>query len=288
MMAGKAMRTRHLTPALLVVLLALPARAEAPLAPVASAAVVEAPPPLRLSWVYDGGAVAASAAAIGLSTLISVDTSIRWHTQILPIDDHLKGRYSSTAAHTSDVLLAVDVVAPVALFAGRGFDREVGKRVAIYGETILAGLALNSVVKYAVGRPRPYAYSDDPAVVAYAEGQGKDSRLSFYSGHASTTFSASVAGAYLFAQSTSDLNARAAVWGAELALAGATADLRTRAGKHFYSDVMVGAVVGSGLGVLIPYLHGGPKVRLSKREWLAIVLGPLVGIAVGELLPVGQ
>jgi hypothetical protein len=44
-------------------------------------------------------------------------------------------------------------------------------------------------------------------------------------------------------------------------------------------------VIGSGLGVLIPYLHGGPKVHLSKLEWLAIALGPLVGIAVGELLP---
>lgn len=285
MMAG--MPKRYLAPALLVFLLAAAARAQETAAPEAKQAAVETAAPLRLSLAWDGSAVATSAAAVGLSTLISVDTTSRWQTQLLPIDDHVKGRYSAQAAKASDILLAVDVVTPVALFAGRGFDGEVGKRVVIYSETLLAGLALNSLVKSLVGRPRPYVYSDDPAVVAYAEGQGRDSHLSFYSGHASTTFSASVAGAYLFAQSTSDSTARAAVWGTELALAGATADLRTRAGKHFYSDVLVGAVVGSGLGVLVPYLHGGPRVRLSKLEWLAIVLGPLVGIAVGELLPVG-
>ena len=66
-----------------------------------------------------------------------------------------------------------------------------------------------------------------------------------------------------------------------------TADLRTRAGMHFYSDVLVGAVVGSAVGVALPYFHGGRKVHLSKLEWLAILLGPLLGVAIGELLPVG-
>jgi membrane-associated phospholipid phosphatase len=282
------MRKRHLGCALSVLLLAAPLRAEpAPPAAGGEAGRSEPAPTLRLGWLGDGAALGLSTAALGLSTLIPVDTNTRWSTQLLPIDDHLEGRYSSRAAKLSDTLLAVDVVAPVALFAGRGFDRETGKRVVIYAETLLAGLAVNGLVKSVVGRPRPYVYSDDPSVVAYAQGQGRDSRLSFYSGHASTTFSASVAGAYLFAQSTTDTNARAVVWGTELALAGATADLRTRAGKHFYSDVLVGATVGAGLGVLIPYLHGGPKVHLSKLEWLAIVLGPLVGVAVGELLPVG-
>jgi membrane-associated phospholipid phosphatase len=258
-----------------------------PAAPADPAPEQSAPRSLQLSWLHDASTVVASAATFGLSTLISVDRSTRWNTQLLPFDDHLKGRYSSTAATVSDVLLGVDVGAPVILFSGLGFDRELGKRVAIYGETLLVGLALDGVVKSLVARPRPYVYSDDPKVMAYAESQGRDSHLSFYSRHASTTFSASVAGAYLFAQSTTDTRARAAVWGTELALAGATADLRTRAGMHFYSDVLTGTAIGTALGVLIPYLHGGPKVHLDKLEWLAIVLGPLLGVALGEMLPVG-
>ena len=119
----------------------------------------------------------------------------------------------------------------------------------------------------------------------YAQSQGKDSHLSFFSGHASTTFAASVAGAYLFAQNTADKRARAAVWGFELALAGATANLRTRAGKHFYSDVIVGALVGAAVGFAVPRLHGGPRVELSAAEWAAIGNASVLGVAVAQLLP---
>lgn len=266
-------------------LLAAPALAQEIPLPAAAPPVAEDARPLRLSPVWDGAAFVLSSATVALAPLFPVDTTARWKTQLLPIDDHLKGRYLASAAKVSDVLLAMDVAVPAALFTGQGFQRETGKRIAVYAETILVSLALDSLAKPLVGRARPYAYSDDPVLVAHAASEGRDSRQSFYSRHSSTTFAASVSGAYLFAQSTPDLNARAAVWGTELALAAATADLRTRAGMHFYSDVLAGAAVGTGLGVLIPYLHGGPKVRLSKREWAAIVLGPVLGIAFGELVP---
>jgi membrane-associated phospholipid phosphatase len=259
-----------------------------PSLPIAPTSTEQGAPALRLSWLGDSAAALAAGTGIALSTLVSVDQSSRWHTQMLPFDDRLKGRYSPGAAELSNILLTADVVAPGALFLGSGLNRATGARMVVYAETILVQFALDAMVKPWVGRPRPYVYSDDPTVVAYAQGKGRDSHFSFYSVHASTSFSASVAGAYLYAQSTSDTNARAAVWGVELALAAATSDLRTRAGQHFYSDVLVGASIGSTLGVLIPYLHGGRKVHLSKLEWLAIALGPLVGIAAGELLPTGS
>ncbi len=240
---------------------------------------------LHLGWWLDGSMTGAAVAALGLATLIPVDNSSTWKTQLLPVDDLLEGRYSANAGRLSDIILGIDVAVPVALFAGRGLDCESGKRVFVYGETLLVALALDATIKPLVSRPRPYTYSNDPAVTDFAKSQGNDAHLSFYSRHANTTFAASVAGAYLFAQSSTDTNARAAVWGVELAMASATSDLRTRAGMHFYSDVLVGALIGSSLGLVIPYLHGGPKVHLSKMEWLAIVLGPLAGIALGELLP---
>jgi membrane-associated phospholipid phosphatase len=254
-------------------------------------AVLPSPPaeperPLHMGFLLDGSLFVAGAAAIGFSTWISVDRSARWDTQLMPGDDHLKGRYSAGAAKRSDILLAVDVSLPIALFTGQGITAETGKRMAIYLESILVSEALCALVKPIVGRPRPYVYSSDPALAAYRESEGRDAYLSFYSGHSSTAFTASVSSALLFAQSTSDINARAAVWGVELALAAATADLRTRAGKHFYSDVLVGSLTGAAVGLAVPLLHGGPKVRLHKLEWLAIALGPLLGVAVGELMPV--
>jgi membrane-associated phospholipid phosphatase len=245
-----------------------------------------APVAPRTSYVVDGTVTALAALGTAAVALLPVDTTVRWQSQLLPFDKRLEGRASASAARTSDILAAVDVVVPLGLLLGRsGMDAAFGKRTLVYGETVLLGLFLNGVTKYLVGRPRPYVYSDEPCVQAYARGQGKDSHLSFYSGHASTTFAASVAGAYLFAQSTTDKHARAVVWGFELALAGATANLRTRAGKHFYSDVIVGAVVGAAVGFAVPRLHGGAKVELSAIEWVAIGSAPMVGVTIAQLLP---
>jgi membrane-associated phospholipid phosphatase len=256
------------------------------LAPSAAHAQDTAPAAPKVRWALDGSITGAAVLGTVLVSLIPVDTSTRWRTQLLPVDRRLEGRSSSSAARTSDILATVDVVMPLGLLLGQsGMNEAYGKRALLYGETVALSLLANGVTKYLVARPRPYVYSDDPRVQDYAQREGKDSHLSFYSGHASTTFAASVAGAYLFAQNTTDKRARAAVWGFELALAGATANLRTRAGKHFYSDVLIGALVGAAIGFAVPRLHGGPSVALSPVEWVAIGSAPIVGALVAQLLP---
>jgi membrane-associated phospholipid phosphatase len=45
------------------------------------------------------------------------------------------------------------------------------------------------------------------------------------------------------------------LWLGSEALAATTAVLRVEAGKHFWSDVAVGALVGSAVGYLVPQLH---------------------------------
>jgi hypothetical protein len=108
--------------------------------------------------------------------------------------------------------------------------------------------------------------------------------VSFYSGHSSTAFTAAIAGSLLYAESAPTPAAKLVVWGSELALAGATANLRIRAGKHYYSDVVVGAMVGSGLGILIPALHGGAYTP-DGVEMLTAGGGLLVGIVASQLVP---
>jgi membrane-associated phospholipid phosphatase len=238
-------------------------------------------------WGRDGAITGAAAVGAALAALIPVDTTAVWQRQLLPLDAGLEGRLSQQAAATSDALAAVDVMTPLGLLVGQGngFNAANDRRLLLYAESIAVSVFVNSVTKYLVGRPRPYVYSTDPRVKAYADSQGKDSRLSFFSGHASTTFAASVAGSYLFAQASGDKATRAGVWGFELALATATARLRTRAGKHFYSDVIVGAIVGAGVGYAIPRLHGGPAYRPSAAEWIVIATAPLAGLGLAQLVP---
>lgn len=219
---------------------------------------------------------------------IPVDRSRRWRSEILSIDEGVRGTYSSQASSISDATLALTLAAPIFAVGVRGLEPSTGHRAMIYTEALAATAFLTQTSKYVVQRPRPFVYSEDPRLRRKAE--EADSRLSFFSGHSSMAFAAAVSGSYLFAAQSDDEAARAVFWGVELALATTTAGLRVRAGKHFPSDVFLGAAVGTGLGVAIPRLHLDPPSRYSPTlaEWTGMVGGVTAGLAAAVLLPASQ
>jgi hypothetical protein len=152
----------------------------------------------------------------------------------------------------------------------------------VYGETLGANLLLNALSKVLFARPRPYTYR-------FPAGTEPDDDwyVSFYSGHSSTAFASAIAGSYLFAESAPDRTSRLFMWGTELALASATATLRTRAGKHYYSDVIVGGLVGIGVGIGVPVLNGA-RYRPEPAELATAGGGLVVGIVTAALLPFDQ
>ncbi|MBA3539840.1 MAG: phosphatase PAP2 family protein, partial [Deltaproteobacteria bacterium] len=164
-----------------------------------------------------------------------------------------------------------------------------GDRLMIYAETMAIDLALMQVTKYLVQRPRPYAYNPSAAAKAYTRAAGDDARLSFYSGHAAMSFGAAVSGAYLLGASEVHPNIRMLAWGMGMATAATTANLRVRAGKHFYSDVVIGAAVGIAVGYLVPALHATDAPYSPSAGELAMGgVGLLVGMLGSELIPLGN
>jgi len=111
-----------------------------------------------------------------------------------------------------------------------------------------------------------------------------DAHLSFYSGHSSTSFAAAVSGAFLFAEGAPDEASRCVMWATEFALAAATANFRVRAGKHYYSDVLVGALVGSALGVSVPLLSGASYAP-TALEYASMGGGLVVGATLSQIVP---
>lgn len=215
-------------------------------------------------------------------------TSSEW----LAWDDTVRGRLSTMASAASDATLLGVVALPIGFDLRYGFDTPSVNAALIYGEVLWANVLLNTIVKYSAPRLRPYTYRI-PAAAAYVESQGVDAYLSFYSGHASTAFAAAVGGAYLFTAAHPDSAVNPWLWGFESALATATAILRIRAGKHFYSDVVVGAVTGSALGVAIPLAEGVQRAPSATEMafaaggtligGLAVVVAPFPEDAVGAL-----
>lgn len=176
----------------------------------------------------------------------------------LGLDRSVVGNHSVAARSWSDGLITGLTVAPLLLVAvdhgwqsGDARDALLTDAVLL-AETASVNLALNTVVKHAVGRKRPLTYD---ASWSDADRSSADASLSFYSGHSATAFAMATATSRIFMIRHPDSDWVLPLWLGAEALAATTAVLRVEAGKHFWSDVAVGALVGSAVGYLVPELH---------------------------------
>lgn len=257
------------TSALLVGLLSLPAGAqEATLAhdPARDAAVIagvgslwiisetqlkDILAPARCRWCESDGH--------GRSTLNGFDAGVR---NTLRWNDH-----GETAASISDVMgfLVVPTLALglPALVAPRDRPTEsafVDGMVVIEAAIVAAGL--NQVGKFIAGRERPFVHAM-PEADKGKTSRPNDNNVSFFSGHTTLTFALATA-----AGTVSSMHKRPyapLVWGTGLSLAAGTGYLRIAADKHYATDVLVGMIVGSAVGVGLPLAFHSPADAPAAR-----------------------
>jgi membrane-associated phospholipid phosphatase len=247
----------------------------------------EAIPGHQIDPALDGAIVGgALGLGLGLSLIPVRAPQGTWRRELFGgVDALAHARFSPRAAKISDAALAMTVVAPISALVGGTIDDADGDRLVIYGEALAINAALFQGAKRLVQRPRPYLYSALPGVERYAASQGTDAYRSFYSAHAATAFCAATAGAYL-AATTESPRVRRAAWGSGIAAATAVANLRVRAGKHFYSDVVIGALIGTAIGYVVPALHADAEPYTPDAMDLgAAFAGLIAGGVISELLP---
>jgi membrane-associated phospholipid phosphatase len=131
-------------------------------------------------------------------------------------------------------------------------DKQAGKNILIYAESVLLTQGLTLLSKALVKRPRPYVCR-----ALTTQGRRIDRRAgqSFFSGHTSAAFNGAVVAAMLYQHHHPDSEAVKPLWFAGLTLAAATAAFRVLSGEHFPTDVLVGALTGSVVGYVIVDLH---------------------------------
>lgn len=144
----------------------------------------------------------------------------------------------------------------------------------LYVETATITLAITNLAKIAVRRPRPLAYTtaqqhkDDPN---YSSAD-TDSSLSFFSGHTSMTAALTATATYLaFVRSPKSVRPWITL-AAGTALTSFVGIERVRAGKHFPTDAIAGALAGTGVGILVPYLH---RVEPDRQRAFWIGASPM-------------
>lgn len=144
----------------------------------------------------------------------------------------------------------------------------------VYGMTYLS--------KAIVKRRRPYVYNTSESAderFLSAQSDGGDVYFSFFSGHASSSFALATFTSRVF----TDIHGRSVwsdlLWGSSLSLAVLTSVSRVKAGVHFPTDVIAGALAGAAIGYLVPELH-----KKGRDERVQVGMGPdrlLIRIQVG-------
>lgn len=174
-----------------------------------------------------------------------------------------------TAARISDGIAAIvqPSIGFFGLWTAAAVDdatQHTGLDVLLVVEAVAVSGALNQLVKYIAVRERPYAHQrslDHERAERHA-----DDNLSFYSGHTSFAFSLGVSAATI--ATLRGYSLAPVVWGAALASASTTAYLRMAADRHYFSDVLTGAIVGSAIGVLVPVLFHGRSGEAAPLDEL--------------------
>lgn len=169
----------------------------------------------------------------------------------IPFFDRWNTSYNPTYAEVSDILLALQFISPLSYSFGSEYKSQFQTNAIMYVETMSINYGLNSITKSLVGRFRPLSY--DTATIADVL-YDNDTRYSFYSGHSSTAFASAVFNIIVLTSQSGGLNKTIGVT-LNIVNATAIATLRVLAAKHFFSDVLVGALVGSGIAFLTTELH---------------------------------
>lgn len=131
-----------------------------------------------------------------------------------------------------------------------------GVDMLLVGESVTLAAVANETVKLVVGRERPFVHALGPDEKKKTK-HPSDNNLSFYSGHTSLTFSLAAASGTI--ASLRGYRLAPLVWATCTTLAATTGYLRIAADKHYLTDVLTGAVIGTAFGVLVPLLFHGRR-----------------------------
>lgn len=173
--------------------------------------------------------------------------------------------YSSKLDTLGTITCAMNLaVLPIGVFAiesamGNFYATEWLNIGTMFLESWLFTFGTKNLIKTTVQRTRPYMYTDK-----VDEGSLKDHdyTFSFPSGHSSDAFMGAAFLSYVFCQYYPDSKFKIPVIATSYAFAVGTGLLRVASGNHFLTDVAGGAVLGTVIGLGIPFIHH--RMALSR------------------------
>lgn len=168
------------------------------------------------------------------------------------LDRAVAGNYSSSAHTIADFavlgLLLLPPILDLVDVRGRGWLADM----VVLVESVLVTQAITQLTKFAVRRAAPFVYGSD---APDSERETRDASRSFFSGHTATAFAATTTFSVTFWLRHPDNPWRFVVAAAGALLSTGVGLLKIEAGYHYWTDIAAGALVGSSIGALVPFLH---------------------------------
>lgn len=174
--------------------------------------------------------------------------------------------YNEKTDNASYIPFFVSMPAPLLLFAGdKKMRKDFFKLSFLYAESvIITGILYTSAAGY-TNRLRPMVYSSGTPMEKRVLSEQKKS---FFAGHVALVATST----FFMARVIDDYHPNSRFKWLYYVLAGgatlATAYMRSAAGEHFPSDILLGTAVGTLSGLLTPSLH---KIKLVNSGRLSIL-----------------
>jgi membrane-associated phospholipid phosphatase len=155
---------------------------------------------------------------------------------------------------SNSALFGLGGAAAAMLVVDEGLLAAVNDLVVI-SEAALSATGAATIMTIAAGRPRPFLYGNE---APFDERNSVDGGNSFLSSHAAVGFAVATSTYVAVRRLHPTSKLQYGVLGAGLGTAAFVATSRVLAGKHFITDAVGGALVGSALGILVASVHRSP------------------------------
>lgn len=201
--------------------------------------------------------------------------ALNFEEDVNGFDNSWGPHYDDDINKASDIPFYGTMGLPLVFLAGNKTRSHFGDISIVFLNSVFAHSILYTTVNTFSDRKRPLVYSNEAPL---SERTDSGATNSFFAGHVGSTAAASFAAAKIFADYYPDKKVgKVIAYSAASALTGTVGYMRHKAGKHFYSDIVVGGLVGTACGILIPQWY-------KKKDGTSLSFQPMIGQGQGLAL----
>lgn len=209
------------------------------------------------------------------SQIASLDINDIWKFDRMAVEQTYSASFHKNIRTTSDWLRNASVFLPAILYLDENVRKDLLNVVFLYLETQAINSSLYAFAGVTfVNRIRPFVYYPE---VSLESKFGQGAQDSFFSGHVSTTATASFFLAKVYIDYHPEIkNKKWLLYAGAIIPPASVGYYRYKSLRHFPSDIIVGIIAGAAAGILVPELH---KVKFGKKQSFSLV--PFTGKRTG-------